>query len=379
MMEQTYPLETAEPIVKHRILSVDILRGFIMVLMALDHANMLLSGGSTGEFWHAEPPFFSTSAAFWTRFTTHICAPGFFFLMGIGMVYFYQSRLDDGWSSQKINRIFMKRGLLIILIHFLLSFLFALPNILQGQMRIVFDVLYILGMSMIAAAWFLNKPVRLTAAVALISLFIPELVLSRLNGFPAGMNLFFRIMAIPGPIGQSIIYYTFFPWFGLTIAGIIAGKGMQASRKKIFAALPLLSAATMALFVMLRAGGGFGNMQVNEHLSQAAFFQLTKYPASLSFILFMLSINLFLLFVIEHLPLYRLQQNALLVFGRNPLFFYMLHYMVFIVMMLSGLNNLPLAVMFPFWILGLLICYPCCRMYHTFKREKPADSIWRML
>ena len=78
---------------RSRFFPIDALRGLLIILMALDHANFhIAQQHSSGEYWGGYFPVFETPLAFLTRFVTHFCAPGFFFLMGVGMILFQSSR-----------------------------------------------------------------------------------------------------------------------------------------------------------------------------------------------------------------------------------------------------------------------------------------------
>ena len=379
-MTQQPVTETMTVASGQRVLSVDALRGLIMIFMALDHANMLLSTGSSGEFWGGPLPRFSSAGAFWARFVTHLCAPGFFFLMGVGMVYLWHSRREAEWSRSRILRLFTARGLLIVVIHFLLSLFFALPQIMAGRFGIVFNVLYILGFSMMAAAWFLDRSITLMLTAAGVSLVLPELILA--NGLEYGQSLhpLLHILTVPGPMGHSQVYYTFFSWFGLTLLGTAFGRWALQHRQQAFKTLPWISAAAMAAFMVLRLANGFGNIRPMEGSGWMSFLLLNKYPPSLTFIFFMMSVNLLLLYVIEKLPEHWLPpSNPLMVFGRSALFFYILHHFIYIAMMLAGLNGLTLVQMLPLWVVGVALCYPFCRWYASFKRRQKPTSRWRML
>lgn len=363
-----------------RIVSIDALRGLIMILMALDHANMILSNGSSGEFWGGPLPRFSSMGAFWVRYVTHLCAPGFFFLMGVGMVYFSHSRKERGWTESQIQNVFLRRGFFIIIVHFALSFLFAVPEMLQGQWGIVFNVLYILGLSMIAGGWLLSRRIAILASLAFISFLIPELFLKGSVVYGQSINPLLHIITVPGPMGGSVVYYTFLSWFGLTLAGLIFGRYMVDNHEKTIKKIPWISMIALGLFLLLRSGNGFGNLRPMEENGWMAFLQVTKYPPSITFALLMMSINLALLYALEKLPAsWFSSAHPLLVFGRNPLFFYIAHHFVYIIMMFAGFIDLTLTHMLPLWLLGVIICYPLCRRFETFKRRKAEGSVWRML
>src|SRR4030042_2962101 len=97
-----------------RFIALDAHRGFIMVLMAIDHASYFIARVHSAEFWGAALPVYPSAIWFWTRWITHLCAPGFFFLMGIGMILFADARRQAGWEEGRITRFFVIRGLLLI-------------------------------------------------------------------------------------------------------------------------------------------------------------------------------------------------------------------------------------------------------------------------
>ena len=112
-----------------------------MVLMAIDHASFFIARVHPAETWAAPPPYYDGVAAFLTRWLTHLCAPGFFLLMGIGLVWFAESRRAAGWSSQRITRFYVTRGATLLFIqHFienpawLLGILSADPAVLERIM-----------------------------------------------------------------------------------------------------------------------------------------------------------------------------------------------------------------------------------------------------
>ena len=97
-----------------RLVALDAHRGFIMVLMAIDHASYFIARVHSAEFWGIALPVYPNGFWFLTRWITHLCAPGFFFLMGIGMILFADARRQAGWEEGRITRFFVIRGLLLI-------------------------------------------------------------------------------------------------------------------------------------------------------------------------------------------------------------------------------------------------------------------------
>jgi uncharacterized membrane protein len=87
-----------ENLISNRVKSLDALRGIIMLLMALDHTAFFVTETSSFEYWGIELPVYQNVLYFSIRLSSHICAPGFFFLMGVSMVLFAASRRHSGWS-----------------------------------------------------------------------------------------------------------------------------------------------------------------------------------------------------------------------------------------------------------------------------------------
>jgi len=149
-----------------RLAGLDTLRGFIIILMALDHASLFVAKVHSHEFWGAQLPQYAEVSEFLTRWVTHLCAPGFFFLMGVSVVMLAASRERSGWSTGKIVRFLVIRGGVLILLQFVIenpAWIFgdlsAVPGIFVSRggefpgggatASIYFGVLYALGGALI--------------------------------------------------------------------------------------------------------------------------------------------------------------------------------------------------------------------------------------
>jgi len=115
-----------------RFAAVDAFRGLIMMLMAIDHASGFISRQHSSEFWNGAISVYQSAFPFLTRLVTHLCAPGFFFLMGAGIYWFYASRIAAGWTQSQIIRRTMLRGFTLLLV----GQLFETPVMyMQGQLK----------------------------------------------------------------------------------------------------------------------------------------------------------------------------------------------------------------------------------------------------
>ena len=101
-----------------RLESIDRLRGAIMVVMAIDHVSYMIGRFHSGEMWAGVWTRYTSPVAFLTRFVTHFCAPGFFFLMGVGISLLVEARTNQGWSAGRTSRFLAIRGLLLVLVSF---------------------------------------------------------------------------------------------------------------------------------------------------------------------------------------------------------------------------------------------------------------------
>jgi hypothetical protein len=142
-----------------RYFALDALRGLIIVLMAIDHANHFIARKHpSGEYYRSPMPVYDDTLTFFTRFVTHLCAPGFFFLMAIGMVLFAESRRERGWSEiQIIKHFWIRGGILIVLQLLLINRAWELRPFFGMS---YFGVLYALGATMIVGSLLLKVPIK---------------------------------------------------------------------------------------------------------------------------------------------------------------------------------------------------------------------------
>ncbi|MBN2297447.1 MAG: hypothetical protein JXM72_02575 [Deltaproteobacteria bacterium] len=138
-----------------------------MVLMALDHANYFIRKMHLVEFWSLSLPQYHSLLPFLTRFVTHLCAPGFFFIRGISIVMFADSRYRIGWSRIQVFRHYAIRGVILIILQLFIEdpawLIGNSGNVVQtnlspggGDVWFHFGVLSALGGAMIACSLLLH-------------------------------------------------------------------------------------------------------------------------------------------------------------------------------------------------------------------------------
>jgi len=365
-----------------RALPLDLLRGLIIIFMALDHANYFVAQQhASGEYWGGPMPTFPTTLAFLTRLVTHFCAPGFFFLMGTGMSLLAESRRERGWSEWRIIRHFLLRGAFLILLQFtLINFIWRsgpiyFPNTYVG-------VLVALGGGMILCSFALRlKPLPL---LLLASLFFVGTEL--LHPDPSLWNQITQdapnlLLLRSGGTSTHWSNYPILPWVELILFGMAFGRWFKSDQKLAFRRAAILGFVFLVGFLLLRLGDGFGNIRPREGGQWIDFFNLVKYPPSMTFTLFTMGVNLLLLWFFSLMP-ERSQQftSPIAVFGQAPLFVYILHLPLYLVLgrWLTP-DGTSLGVMYAIWLLGLLLLYPLTLWYARFKHQQKPESLLRFL
>lgn len=378
-----------------RLSPLDNLRGLVIVLMALDHANHFIAHQHPrGEYYSSLPIYPETLdglLTFITRFVTHLCAPGFFFLMGIGMVLFANSRRNKGWNELQIIKHFWIRGALLILIQLLLinriwelhpDGFFPWPY---------FGVLYALGGAMILGSLILKIPIKYLIIIALLLIFLTEinsegslgpLVANPTPHYPlTDTNTAILLLLIAG--GNNVIWvnYPLLSWMEVLIFGFIFGKWLIEDKKKTYGRGLKIGIGFLSLFFILRLLNVFGNtFPMQNNFTIIDFFNVVKYPPSITFTLITMGINLIILYGFS-----KIQEDKekllkpLTVFGRVALFVYILHLFLYAVLgLILTPNGTSLLIMYPIWLLGLVTLYPICKKYGEFKHTRPENSIIRL-
>ncbi len=370
---------------------IDALRGLIMMLMAIDHSNSFVSRQHGPEFWNGAVATYQSAAAFLTRFVTHLCAPGFFFLMGAGMYWFAASRRRAGWSEGAIlKRLLLRGGALIVV-----GQLFETPiPLLQGPLEratqplfglpmvppvdgtapsLVLITLFGLGGVMILCA-LLQRLQPVWWAVAMAASVVATHQLLPADGKPGSVLI--TMFLAPAIAHHMISIYPVIPWLAVGCFGMLCGYWWQ-QHPEWRGRVALLGVGMILLASGVRLAGGWGNIVAARDTSWIEFLNNVKYPPSLVFWTMSVGIDLVLLGLLSR---FRHADNSpLLVFGQTPLFFYVVHFYLLIPMGLMFFRKAaPLGMTYVVWLVVLAIMYPLCRWYRGFKNTKPEESLWRM-
>ena len=372
-----------------RIESVDVLRGMVMIVMALDHVRDYF--GIPG----VSPTNLATTTIplFFTRWITHFCAPVFFLLTGTGAYLALRSK-----SKRELSRFLFTRGLWLIFVELVLL------RCLGWQFNFDFHltmlvVLWALGWAMIALSALIYLPDSVVAAFGVVMI-----VSHNLFDPVQSTNPFWVMLHSPNFVVQTPRYivfaaYPLIPWIGVTAAGYGLGQiyGWPAERRKRF--LVGLGLGLSVAFFLLRAINVYGDpnrwaVQKSAAFTVLSFLNTTKYPPSLLFLLMTLGPAMLLLWMVDSgtLPWLR----PALIYGKVPMFYYVLHvpliHLIALIVCYSrygqvhwmfespGLAQYPitsppgwgfsLPVVYSVWILVVVMLYPLCRWFAALKQRR---------
>ena len=301
-----------------RLESIDVLRGVVMIIMALDHTRDFF--GTFG----ANPTNLATTTAplFFTRWITHICAPTFFLLTGTGAGLASASR-----SKSELSRYLILRGLLLIILELTLIRGLAYQFNFDYQVTLLL-VIWALGWAMVFLGLIVFLPVPAIAAIGL------ALVLGH-NAFDTVQwnNPLWSILHRPGFVLQGehtvFVAYPLIPWIGVTALGYALAQVYRwdPDRRRRF--LLWAGVGAIAAFVALRATNLYGDplpwtRQASGLFTAMSFLNVNKYPPSLLFLLVTLGIALlFLRWTDRGVP--ALLRPAVW-YGRAPFFYFVAHF-----------------------------------------------------
>jgi uncharacterized membrane protein len=358
-----------------------------MILMALDHvrdaySNAHLMGTELDRTW---------PALFFTRWVTHFCAPVFVFLAGTGA----RLQAARGKPRGELSRFLFTRGLWLVLLDIVWIHL-AMTLDLKWHWTLL-QVLWAIGGSMVALAALVWLPTWLIGTIGIAIVFGHNLLPFVPRGAPT--LLVYKIFEAGGPIrlGEDHVVlfgYPLLAWMGVMAAGYAFGDLLALEptrRRRIFA---LLGGGMIVLFVLVRAINRYGDPfpwapQKNATFAMLSFINCWKYPPSFDFILMTLGPAIMALSLLDRVQVSR--RNFVVVFGRVPLFYYLIHFWIISLSALAvyviqygravlewhapfGLpegTGFSLPIVYAIWAGLVLLLYWPCRRYGEYKRAHP--------
>ena len=377
--------------------SVDVLRGIVMVIMALDHTRDFFSSATFDPTDLAK----TTPLLFFTRWITHFCAPVFVFLAGAGAFL----SLRRGKTPAQLSLFLLTRGLWLMALEVLvisplgwsLSFSF-------GATRL--QVIWVIGLSMIILAALVPLlSSRLIGALGLVLIVFHNLFdgphAAWLWPAAGAFKLLHQVnFFTPYPHKLVLSLYPLIPWVGVLMAGFGAGELFTLASDQRRRVLLRLGTALTLLFVLLRATNLYGDpspwsVQPDPLYTLLSFLKCSKYPPSLLYLLMTLGPALLLLALLDGVRSRLL--DAFRDFGQVPLFYYLLH-----LPLLHGLavlfsyatygsaawlfqdlmatrgsaHPLPagygygLPVVYAVWLGAVILLYPLCKWFSALKKTR---------
>ncbi len=376
------------PLARARVYSVDVLRGLIMIIMALDHVRDFFHQPAMTE----DPlnPATTTPALYFTRWITHFCAPLFVLLSGLSVRLMHQRK-----SSADISRFLLTRGLWLILMEMtIVSFGLTFNPHLN---LMILQVIWAIGVSFLFLALFVFLPWQAVLAIGILITCGHNLLdyTQAQPGFKPGVLWEFahqtRYTYYPLFGGHGVIvFYPFLPWVGIMLMGYGLGRLFQADvtpaqRRKV-----LVGAGTgmLALFLILRGWNIYGDPQPWAG-SFYSFMDVEKYPPSLLYSCATIGPGLLMLAALEHVR--NRFADIAKVYGSVPFFYYILHfYLIHLlcvaVFFISGRGvheivdpnvpfffrpqnfGYPLWVVYLIWIAVVAVLYRPCKWYSQYKQ-----------
>ena len=377
-----------------RIQSIDVLRGLVMVIMALDHVRGYFYLGA----FLSDPLDLETTTPllFMTRFVTHFCAPVFVFLTGTSASLFGQNK-----SKKELSTFLFTRGLWLIFVEILImNFLWWFDPQFEF---ISLQVIWAIGLSMIFLSALIYLPKKLLVGLSLMIVFGHNLLDGIImQGYSLNAVLWY-IFHQPKilPLGSNHMlsfYYPVLPWIGVMALGYCFGffyhKGFNQTLRKKY--LLILGITSIALFVIIRLSNVYGDMvpwtqQKNFMFTLFSFINVSKYPPSLLYVLITIGPTFLVLYFLEDIQ--SKITNVLLVFGRVPFFYYLLHILfihvaalltlvamgddwTLMIIDMASLTTTKMAdygyaiwVVYLVWIAIVTLLYPFCKKYMNYKLQ----------
>ena len=375
-----------------------------MMIMMLDHVREFVHHGAL----ISDPtnPETTTVPIFFTRWITHFCAPIFVLLSGVSI--FLQKKY--GKTNRELSWFLLTRGLWLIVLEFTVVRFGIMFNV-DYSLAALMQVIWVIGISMMVMAGLIWLPIRLIG-VAGVAMIVLHNLLDRFSvppqiAFSGQVDLAQSLWIIIHQIGVvpiggtgSVVFlaYAIVPWVGVMMAGYWLGTLYDLDGEKRRRVLLLLGVVATAAFFILRGLNLYGDpspwtSQETNIQSVLSFFNVTKYPPSLLFLLMTLGPGLIVLVLTDHIDGSALWQRVAITFGRVPMFYYLLqwywaHGAGIVISLLAGKSidylfmNMPasgeaappdhgfsLGVTYLVWIVGLIALYPLCLWWGNLKQR----------
>ena len=394
---------------RYRIDSIDVLRGIVMVIMALDHVRdffhkVVVEGGdelATGPTDLNN----TTPILFFTRWITHFCAPIFVFLAGTSAFLLGLKK-----TKKELSAFLIKRGIWLLIVEGVVITLGWTFNPLFNV--IILQVIWAIGISLIILGLLVYLPFNVIFLIGFVIVFghnmldYPAIGGELKGGFIPDL-LYFTNFSIYNITSDRIIIivYAFLPWTGLMLLGYCFGKLFRSEvnpawRKKV---LLQMGAGLLLLFILLRVINEYGDpLPWSQHsrgsvFSFLSFININKYPPSLDFLCVTIGGGMLMLVLLEGVR--NGITNIFRVYGRVPMFYYILHFYLIHLLVVIGFYaqgfpnsqistpNSPflfrpsefgynLGMVYLIWLFVVVVLYPICKRYDRYKTANANRKWW---
>lgn len=376
-----------------RVGSIDIVRGAVMVLMAIDHVRV----------YSGLPPGGPAPGIFFTRWVTHFCAPAFIFLAGTS-AFLYGRKIGD---TKALSRFLALRGAWLVLLE-LTVLRFAWTFNFDYAHYALAGVIWVIGWCMVLLAVLVWLPAWVVGAVGVIIIgghnvadgFLPRIYAAAEQ---SSFGWLWQLFYLGGPVkvgssgAQLAVLYSLVPWIGVMAAGYAFGTVMLMDRPRRNRYCVAIGVGAVALFALLRGVNLYGNPApwggpLSKLPPLLSFLATNKYPASLDFLLMTLGPTIALMPLLDEAR--GVVARVLTMFGRVPFFFYVLHIpLIHLLAMLvsvarSGsvdpwlfanhpMMNPPapagyvwsLGLLYAVWAVAVALLYFPCRWFEALRRS----------
>ncbi|HMC95333.1 MAG TPA: heparan-alpha-glucosaminide N-acetyltransferase domain-containing protein [Polyangia bacterium] len=355
-----------------RLAPLDWMRGLVMILMAIDHSSGAFNGGHlfTDAAFLYRPGAPLPAAQFLTRWITHLCAPTFLFLAGVGLAFTVAKRRDRGASAGAIDRYILVRGVIIAAFELWISF-FVMP---KG--KILFQVLYGIGSSYLFMIPLRRLPDRAAIVLGLALVVGGEALTGLLApGGHTAPPLVLALLLTGASRPHLLIAYPTIPWLTILLLGWGWGRRLltrPAAREGLAGKLALAGLVALLIFAVVRGVNGYGNMGLPRYGSSVVqWLHVSKYPPGLSYVSLELGIAALCmsgLFAFGRTHAFR-PNGLVLTLGQTPMFFYLLHFPLLILSarILGVEHHLGLGAAYLGAALVVAALTPACRWYRGYK------------
>jgi len=377
--------------------SLDLLRGLVIVIMALDHVRDFAMTAAVQDPT-ADPT--TGPLLFATRWITHFCAPTFVFLAGTSA-----GLMASRKPPAELASFLLTRGLWLIVLEAVVmstAWSFAPTGVagFGGRTYVALQVIWAIGASMVilAGAQFMGRRVCLVIGAAILlghSLLDAVWPAAMTSGSTAPLWAVLHSRQFYDVGSFSIFFsYPLLPWVGVMLVGYGAAGIFELPAKEREKRLLRIGIGLVVAFILIRALNVYGDPNAWQSdpssitASAMSFLGTTKYPPSLLFLLMTLGPAAILCAFADRFrgPI----SDALVTLGRAPLAFYISHlYLIHALAIALGIAQgfaaeqflthyrffpqgfgVGLLGVYLIWIVVVIVLYPFCRWVAAVKARR---------